>query len=66
MSSFPTTILLATDGSEEAQLAATTAADLAQRTIDYSRVVSPEGRGFLYLESRVRDYERLAIRGPLG
>jgi nucleotide-binding universal stress UspA family protein len=32
MSIFPTTILLATDGSEEAQLAATTAADLAQRT----------------------------------
>jgi nucleotide-binding universal stress UspA family protein len=32
MSIFPTKILLATDGSEEAQLAATTAADLAQRT----------------------------------
>jgi nucleotide-binding universal stress UspA family protein len=32
MSIFPTTILLATDGSEEAQLASTTAADLAQRT----------------------------------
>jgi nucleotide-binding universal stress UspA family protein len=32
MSIFPTTILLATDGSEEAQLAGTTAADLAQRT----------------------------------
>jgi nucleotide-binding universal stress UspA family protein len=32
MSIFPTTILLATDGSEEAQLAARTAADLAQRT----------------------------------
>jgi nucleotide-binding universal stress UspA family protein len=32
MSIFPTTILLATDGSEEAQLAATTAADLAERT----------------------------------
>jgi nucleotide-binding universal stress UspA family protein len=32
MSIFPTTILLATDGSEEAQLAATTAADLAQKT----------------------------------
>jgi nucleotide-binding universal stress UspA family protein len=32
MSIFPTRILLATDGSEEAQLAATTAADLAQRT----------------------------------
>ena len=32
MSIFPTTILLATDGSEEAQLAGRTAADLAQRT----------------------------------
>src|SRR5215207_4999422 len=32
MSIFPTKILLATDGSEEAQLAATTAADLAQKT----------------------------------
>ena len=32
MSIFPTTILLATDGSEEAQLAATTATDLAQKT----------------------------------
>lgn len=32
MSIFPTTILLATDGSEEAQLAATTAADLANST----------------------------------
>ena len=32
MSIFPTTILLATDGSEEAKLAATTAADLAQKT----------------------------------
>jgi nucleotide-binding universal stress UspA family protein len=32
MSIFPTTILLATDASEEGQLAATTAADLAQKT----------------------------------
>ena len=32
MSIFPTTILLATDGSAEAQLAGRTAADLAQRT----------------------------------
>jgi len=32
MSIFPTKILLATDGSREAQLAATTAADLAERT----------------------------------
>jgi nucleotide-binding universal stress UspA family protein len=32
MSIFPTRILLATDGSAESQLAARTAADLAQRT----------------------------------
>ena len=32
MSIFPTTILLATDGSEEAELAATTAADVAEKT----------------------------------
>jgi nucleotide-binding universal stress UspA family protein len=32
MSIFPTTILLATDGSKEAELAATTAADLAEKT----------------------------------
>jgi nucleotide-binding universal stress UspA family protein len=32
MSIFPTKILLATDDSEEAQLAATTAADLAEKT----------------------------------
>jgi nucleotide-binding universal stress UspA family protein len=32
MSIFPTTILLATDGSKEAQLASTTAADLAEKT----------------------------------
>ena len=32
MSIFPTKILVATDGSEEAELAATTAANLAQKT----------------------------------
>jgi hypothetical protein len=32
MSIFPTRILLATDGSKEAELAATTAADLSVRT----------------------------------
>jgi len=40
MSIFPTTILLATEGSEEAQLAATTAADLAQRTDSELHVVT--------------------------
>src|SRR3712207_6009771 len=40
MSIFPTTILLATDGSEEAQLAATTAADLAEKTNSELHVVT--------------------------
>jgi nucleotide-binding universal stress UspA family protein len=40
MSIFPTKILLATDGSREAQLAATTAADLAQRTNSELHVVT--------------------------
>ncbi len=40
MSIFPTRILLATDGSKEAQLAATTAADLAQRTDSELHVVT--------------------------
>ena len=39
MSIFPTRILLATDGSREAQLAATTAADLANRTDSELHVV---------------------------
>ena len=39
MSIFPTRILLATDGSSEAQLAATTAADLARRTDSELHVV---------------------------
>ena len=39
MSIFPTTILLATDGSAEAQLAATTAADLARVTNSELHVV---------------------------
>ena len=39
MSIFPTTILLATDGSAEARLAATTAADLAIRTDSELHVV---------------------------
>ena len=40
MSIFPTTILLATDGSEEAQLAATTASDLAEKTNSELHVVT--------------------------
>jgi nucleotide-binding universal stress UspA family protein len=40
MSIFPTTILLATDGSKEAQLAATTAADLTEKTNSELHVVT--------------------------
>ena len=40
MSIFPTTILLATDGSEEAQFAATTAADLALKTNSELHVIT--------------------------
>jgi nucleotide-binding universal stress UspA family protein len=40
MSIFPTKILLATDGSREAQLAATTAADLASSTNSELHVVT--------------------------
>jgi nucleotide-binding universal stress UspA family protein len=40
MSIFPTRILLATDGSAEAKLATTTAADLAQRTNSELHVVT--------------------------
>ena len=42
MSIFPTRILLATDGSREAQLAARTAADLAQRTDSELHVTTVE------------------------
>ena len=40
MSIFPTTILLATDGSEEGQLAAATAADLAEKTNSELHVIT--------------------------
>src|ERR687889_286810 len=40
MSIFPTTILLATDGSQEAQLATTTAADLAEKTNSELHVIT--------------------------
>jgi len=43
MSIFPTNILLATDGSSEAQLAARTAADLAQKTNSELHVVHAFG-----------------------
>jgi nucleotide-binding universal stress UspA family protein len=41
MSIFPAKILLATDGSEEAQLAAGTAADLAKNTGSELHVYTP-------------------------
>ena len=43
MSIFPTKILLATDGSREAELAARTAADLAQKTHSQLHVVNAFG-----------------------
>jgi nucleotide-binding universal stress UspA family protein len=46
MSMFPTKILLATDGSEDAKLAARTAADLAQKTDSELHVVYVGGEGF--------------------
>jgi len=47
MSIFPTTIVLATDGSEEAQLAATTASDLAQKTNSELHIVTVAEDPFL-------------------
>ena len=46
MSFFPTKILLATDGSKDAKLAALTAADLAEKTSSELHVVYVGGEGF--------------------
>src|SRR5829696_8996033 len=46
MSMFPTKILLATDGSEDAKLAARNAADLAEKTDSELHVVYVGGEGF--------------------
>jgi len=46
MSIFPTRILLATDGSEDAKLEARTAVELAQKTGSQLRVVYVGGEGF--------------------
>src|SRR5215208_6097827 len=46
MSIFPTKILLATDGSEDAKLAALTAADLAEKTASELHVIYVGGEGF--------------------
>ena len=51
MSIFPTKILLATDGSKEAQLAATAAADLARRTGSELHLVYVGHTPPLYYES---------------
>jgi len=68
MSIFPTKILLATDGSSEAQLAATTAADLAGRTNSELHVltVGPDYPLYAYpeaparFEDELREYRREA------
>jgi nucleotide-binding universal stress UspA family protein len=46
MSIFPTKVLLATDGSREAELASRTAADLAEKTRSELYVVYVGGEGF--------------------
>jgi nucleotide-binding universal stress UspA family protein len=46
MTIFPTKVLLATDGSREAKLAARTAADLAEKTRSELHVVYVGGEGF--------------------
>src|SRR5918995_1824371 len=51
MSIFPTKVLLATDGSKEAQLAATAAADLAKRTGSELHVVYVGHMPPVYYES---------------
>jgi len=51
MSIFPTKTLLATDGSKEAQLAATTAADLAKRTGSELHLVSVGHMAPVFYES---------------
>ena len=67
MSIFPTTILLASDGSEEAQLAARTAADLAQRTDSELHVTTVEASVPIsattspaHFEDVLREYRRQA------
>ena len=62
MSVFPTTILLATDGSEEAELAASTAADLSERTDSELHIIHVGEVPFVYHPERHGgyhvDYER--------
>src|SRR5215217_2183616 len=56
MSIFPTKILLATDGSEEATLAAQTAVDIADKTNSELHVVHVGGLDYGYPSYAVPDY----------
>ena len=56
MSIFPTTILLATDGSREAELAASTAAELSERTNSELHVVHVGEVPFVYHPERHGGY----------
>jgi nucleotide-binding universal stress UspA family protein len=64
MSIFPTKILLATDGSEDAKLAARTAADLAQKTASELHVIYVGGEGFYETPPSISPrWNRLGSRG---
>jgi nucleotide-binding universal stress UspA family protein len=58
MSIFPTTILLATDGSKEAELAASTAADLAERTDSELHIIHVGEVPLVYHPERHGGYRR--------
>ena len=51
MSIFPTTVLLATDGSKDAELASTTALDLANSTSSELHIVLVEEPAYAYVDS---------------
>jgi nucleotide-binding universal stress UspA family protein len=74
MSIFPTKILLATDGSEGARLAATTAADVAERTgselhVAYigevRSVYHPERHGYLARYEELREEAQRLLEGQV-
>jgi nucleotide-binding universal stress UspA family protein len=70
MSIFPTRILLATDGSTEAELAAQTAADLSQKTDSELHVihvldVAKVGLSMAVLYSEATDPEGVELQDPL-
>jgi nucleotide-binding universal stress UspA family protein len=60
---FPTKILLATDGSEDAKLAARTAADLAEKTDSELHVVYVGGEGFYEIPLVDNEVEQLEAAG---